>query len=374
MNLSARAVPAVVGVSTPTLLFYLVIELLVISGWPIFIFYVVRRYSGLNDPDIISDVWSRIGEIRLQPISHVLLYSAAISYGFSLFFSSVLQALPILLNLDLTKVGILFSIIGLAVVVTSSAVAVTACRVGGSQKWVRAVFGLFCLETFVSVIAIAGSGMVNVIKEQLRQQGIEIGTFELCLILYLLSPLASGCVQLLSGYWAKHWNVPSPAREMHNTVPTPPSATLWVSILISSAPLLMVYMATLLIQLTAAPTNYLARCVSSLSVLVLLAASGIAAVFSVKRGLLAGENAWHWRAFLVPAVPLTFTAFVASVAIGFAFGKEAFLEALLSAFGSFFAYGFSGVLSVYIYFWAAEKHLKRDGIYDPVADSPGLDV
>lgn len=336
----------------------LLIELAMIGSLLFTLYYTVHYRSGLQEPDKVHRIWSRISEIRLQPIPKPLLFSSIISYGSNSVFTIVLAFLPVLLNFHFASHGMISVLFLLIITVGSCALAIVIYLVGGGSNWKTAVWGSSGLHLAMYFYYIFFADAVSQVLEESHRKNIPMPKNAAIVMLYVIIPICTVAMQFLLSCWVAYLNMPSTARKIYNNTVVPNWVKLDRSIMIAAVPLFVVHLAGLLIQSFVGYGFYLSRVVYYLATLMMLAVSGLVSIISVNRALLANEFEWQWRAFLTPAIPLGCMDVVLALILTILGKNEGFFLSLLQCIRLFFGYGTCGALAAYVYLLVAEKYAQ----------------
>lgn len=336
----------------------LLIELAMIGSLAFTLYYTVHYRSGLQEPDKVRRIWSRISEIRLQPIPRTLLFSSIVSYGSNSVFTIVLAFLPVLLNFHFASHNVISALFWLVIAVGSCALAIVTYLVGGGSNWKTAVWGSAGVHLGMYYYYIFFADAISQIVEECHRKNIPITRGIALFTLYAFIPAMTVAMQFLLSCWVAYLNMPATARKIYNNSVVPNWVKLDRSIMIAAVPLAVVHLASLLIQSLVGYHSYLARVAYYLSTLMVLAVSGLVSIISVNRALLANEFEWQWRAFLTPAIPLGCMDFVLTFILTVLGKGEGFFLGLLQVVRLFFVYGTCGALAAYVYLIVAEKYAQ----------------
>lgn len=336
-----------------------VIECLLIFSLAFTLFYTVRHRSGLQEPDKIHRIWSRIDEIRLQPIPQTLAFSSAISYGAYSVITIIMAFVPVIFNYHFSKHTIAAAVFGLAIMTLACGLAVITYLVGGGSNWKTAVWGSFGLHIIMYYAYVFIGNAVKQVLEDAARRGMKANESSVVSMIYFVIPLFSLGMQFLLSCWVRFLNLPPTARKIYNPSIVPNWVKLDRSIMIAAVPLVAVHLIGLTIQSMVGSASYFARVVFYLTSVMLLAVSGLVSIISVNRALLANEFEWQWRAFLTPAIPLAAMDLIIMLIFTILGKGSGFFLGLLECARLFFGYGSSGALAAYVYLLVAERYARQ---------------
>lgn len=334
-----------------------------------FLKYTVRYRSGLNDPDKLDRIWSRVGQIRYQPVKRPLLFALAVGLGSKGLFSELVSPILMLFGLSpehQTAALVIVAIISITGILLSAAVEVLIYRVAGGQGWRKVLLVTFGANVLIMV------PLIPTIAQAAREQAPEeIDMRILIPVICVILLFGAGFFVLLQmpvAIWASRREVPATAP----LIASVGSAKLDKGILVVAVPVVSFYLLDVLIRVGIGMDTYLSRLAVSCSSWIHVAVAATSGIVGVNRGLFSNDFQWHWRAFLAPAVPL-FVAELVLMVLASVIGHVPFGPLLTMLFADITINGSYGVLGTYAYLFLAEKYAKTNQFLTE-RRQPGFDM
>lgn len=336
------------------------VEAISLGSLLFFLKYTVRYRSGLNEPDKLNRIWSRVGQIRSQPVNRPLIFALAVGLGSQTMLGELVSPIFAVLGLSPAHPNILVGVglvMGLVSPLISAAVGVLVYKAVGGEGWRNVLLGGFG----VNIIMMAFLAPTIATTMQQQAQG-ELSAQAIILIVALSCVIAAALMvlfQLPIAIWAGRREVPPTAELIPSSPSQKPAAKMDKTLLIVSVPLVLFYLLGLVTYLKVGSGSYLARVATSCSSWIHIAVASISAIFGVNRGLFANQYQWQWRAFLTPAIPL-FVLELVFVIIAALFSDVPFGFLTVMLFSDFAVNGSYGVLGTYAYLTLAERYAKTN--------------